>query len=130
MSSTSNTSNTSSIQHVPRFDYRFHLRYQLAASKTILNIRSPFGSIVHQALGCNREALGNSRRFERRWTEVEFAAAVAHILQAGYRLVDVRREPAPEPGSPSRSEPIDMNEFYDIESGVSSTLKKGRNKRT
>jgi hypothetical protein len=108
-----------------KFDYSFHLKackIKTVDIRKILSPMSPFGSLVYEALECNRNAFGTSCRFKRTWTETQFALAVANILKAGYRLDSIHKVPAPLPGIPVGEE-IPVFELYDFD-GLTVKIKK------
>lgn len=84
----------------PQFDFRFALQPRIAKRGSACGADKPFGSLIHQALGCNRDDnLARSRRFERRWTDQQFNDALQDVWDHGYRIVSVLKARAPEPGT-------------------------------
>jgi hypothetical protein len=83
----------------PRFDFSFSLKPRVAKRGNGCGADKTFGSLVHQAFGCNRSNLGSSRRFSRRWTDKQFRDALQDVWAHGYRIVSVIKERAPEPGT-------------------------------
>ena len=85
----------------PRFDFSFALQPRIAKRGNLCELDKTFGSLVHEAFECNRGGgnLAKSRRFQRRWTDEQFRAALRDVWEHGYRMVSVIKERAPEPGT-------------------------------
>ncbi len=82
----------------PRFDFSFSLTPRIAKRGSACDIDKSFGSLAHEALGCNSES-GRSRRFKRQWTDRQFKEALEDVWLHGYRIVSVIKERAPLPGT-------------------------------
>lgn len=109
-----------------RFDFSFSLSPRIAKRGSVCGLEKVFGSLVYQALGCN-DGSGKSRRFNRRWTNEQFRAALKEVWKHGYRIVSVIKERAPEPGTTPefRIEDSDLYEGFGSDMKLSDALKEG-----
>lgn len=103
----------------PRFDFSFSLTPRIAKRGSACGLEQPFGSLVYEALECNKGDSGTSQRFKRQWTDKQFQDAIRDVWSHGYRIGSVTKERAREPGTPAEFR-IEDSDLYE---GFGSTMK-------